>query len=295
MAALTSGTSSGGRMLVNRLPGPATITSARSSASHTSGTQRGRSGSRPTRRMRPPAEEIAVSPLITRPSANSATSVTSSLVAGSTVPRAPTTCAAISTARGKSLVTSASAVSTRLPMAWPFSPSPDPKRYWKMSAISESLSDSAARQFRMSPGGMTLNSARSFPELPPSSDVATMATSWSRRPSRGSPAAPQSRGRSPRSTLGRPVPPPIAATRGCEVGCWSVAPCGAPTSGRAEFWTMVSFTAGRQRASGLGPRHPRPGAASAASASLISAGACAGRPGRAARSSMAGRMSRTAR
>ena len=51
----TSGTSSGGRMLVNRLPGPATMTSARGSASQTSGTQRGRSGSSDTRAMRPPA------------------------------------------------------------------------------------------------------------------------------------------------------------------------------------------------------------------------------------------------
>ena len=53
IAAWTSGTSSGGSMLVNRLPGPATITSARSSASQTWGMQRGRSGIRPTRRMRP--------------------------------------------------------------------------------------------------------------------------------------------------------------------------------------------------------------------------------------------------
>ena len=46
------------------------------------------------------------------------------------------------------------------------------------------LSESAARQLRMSPGGIMLNSARSLPELPPSSDVATMATSRSRVASR---------------------------------------------------------------------------------------------------------------
>jgi len=79
--------------------------------------------------MRPPAVEMAVSPLNTRPSSNSATSVTISPVAGSTVPRAPTTRAAISTARGKSLVTSVSAARTRLPIAWPLSPSPESNRY----------------------------------------------------------------------------------------------------------------------------------------------------------------------
>ena len=105
-------------------------------ASQLSGTQPGRSGSSDSWRIRPPPAAIAVSPLTTRPSSNSATSVTISRVAGSTVPRAPTTRAAISTARGKSFITSASAVSTRFPIGCPFNPSPEPKRYWKMSAIS---------------------------------------------------------------------------------------------------------------------------------------------------------------
>ena len=43
----------------------------------------------------------------------------------------------------------------------------------------DSLPESAARQLRMSPGGIMLNSARSRPELPPSSEVATTATSRS--------------------------------------------------------------------------------------------------------------------
>ena len=59
--------------------------------------------------------------------------------------------------------------------------------------MSDSFSDSAARQLRMSPGGMMLNSARSRPELPPSSEVATIATSRSRT------SSPRSRGEEQRA------------------------------------------------------------------------------------------------
>jgi hypothetical protein len=79
--------------------------------------------------MVPPPRAMAVSPLSTRPSVNSATSVTSSEVAGSTTPHTPSIRAAISTAWVKSRVTSVSAAISRLPIAWPFSPSPVSKRY----------------------------------------------------------------------------------------------------------------------------------------------------------------------
>src|SRR5215831_1596863 len=65
----------------------------------------------------------------------------------------------------------------------------------------------------MSPGGIMLNAVRSRPELPPSSDVATIATRRSRVASVATPSGKMS-GRSPRRTFGRPVPPPIATTRG---------------------------------------------------------------------------------
>src|SRR5688500_9783414 len=116
-------------------------------------------------------------------------------------------------AGAQSIVAVGCVYSTSWLVEWPCSLAPVSKRLWMTSAIRAWLSESAARQLRMSPGGTTLNSARSLPELPPSSEVATIATRRSRDgvPERSSP---YTSGRSPRSTFGRPVPPPMATIRG---------------------------------------------------------------------------------
>src|SRR5215204_6888504 len=104
----------------------------------------------------------------------------------------------------------------------------------------------------MSPGGMTLNSARSFPELPPSSDVATMATRRSRAIASSAPD-PHSNGRRPRSTFGRPVPPPSATTRGS--ASWLLATFCRAVLARAELGDMVDsaqFSSARARVGRFG-------------------------------------------
>jgi hypothetical protein len=78
-----------------------------------------------------------------------------------------------------------------------------------------SSDDRAARQLRASPGGRTPRSRRRRPELPPSSVTVTMAVRRSAHCATfRSPAAARTASASPRSTTGRPVPPPNATMRG---------------------------------------------------------------------------------
>ena len=74
---------------------------------------------------------------------------------------------------------------------------PSLKRYWKSCDISGSASASAAMLLRMSPGGSTPSSRWSRPELPPSSATVTMAVML------------PVYSLSPRSSVERPVPPPM--------------------------------------------------------------------------------------
>ena len=116
------------------------------------------------------------------------------------------------TASGKSPVMCVSAVRNKLPKLWPLSPRPASKRYWNKRESSASSSESATRQFRISPGGRTSNSLRSRPELPPSSVTVTTAA-ISRQ--EGSVAAAVWSGTycfKPCSSTESPVPPPIATT-----------------------------------------------------------------------------------
>ena len=287
----TSGTSSGGSTLRDTgCPGPATITSARRSASQTSGTQRGRSGSRlDAARIRPPAAAIAVSPLSTRPSANSATSVTSSVVAGSTVPRAPTIRAAISTARAKVVgdvgERGQHQIADRVAV----------QALARVEPVLEDVGDqridcptSAARQLRMSPG-------RNDVELraQPSRAAAVVGgrddrdEPIPRRVVRARRRVPQSSGRSPRSTFGRPVPPPSATTRGSR--SWLLAAfCVASPPVRAD-WEHRRPSAKSLAAAGTLRRRDRrsAGAPAASRRSAVSP--------RPLVDSIAGRISRTAR
>ena len=76
------------------------------------------------------------------------------------------------------------------------------KRYRRSSLISGSASASAAMQLRMSPTGGMPSSSRSTPDEPPSSATVTIAVRL------------LVCSLSPRSSVDRPVPPPIATIRG---------------------------------------------------------------------------------
>src|SRR5437870_2567930 len=90
---------------------------------------------------------------------------------------------------------------SRLPNAWPSS-APPWKRYSNSWVISGSDSASATRQSRMSPGGRMPSSRRSRPELPPSSNTVTTAVRL------------LVNSFNPRSSVERPVPPPMTTMRG---------------------------------------------------------------------------------
>ena len=75
-------------------------------------------------------------------------------------------------------------------------------RYWSSSLISGSASASAAMQLRMSPTGGMPSSVRNTPDEPPSSATVTIAVRL------------LVCSLSPRRSVDRPVPPPIATTRG---------------------------------------------------------------------------------
>src|SRR2546430_5254263 len=74
----------------------------------------------------------------------------------------------------KSPVISAIAMINRFPNEWPFR-LPSLKRCWKRVVIRGSTSASAVMHCRKSPGGRMRYSARSRPELPPSSATVTIA------------------------------------------------------------------------------------------------------------------------
>ena len=115
------GTSSGGSVLVNRLPGPITISSARSIACSARGWARGSGGSSRTVRIDEPSAAIAVSPRTVRPSSISATSSTMSVVLGTTRPATASTRADSETAWSKLPSRSVSPARNRLPKLWPAS------------------------------------------------------------------------------------------------------------------------------------------------------------------------------
>ena len=88
-------------MLVNRLPGPITIRSARSIACSARGWARGSGGSSRMMSQVSPSAAIAVSPRTVRPSSNLATSSTTSVVLGTTRPDTASTRADSDTAWSK--------------------------------------------------------------------------------------------------------------------------------------------------------------------------------------------------
>src|SRR5437879_5559265 len=135
------------------------------------------------------------------PSVNSAHNTTSWAADGSTRPRMFSTLLVSFTALSRSPVTPARLAMNRLPNAWPSS-APPWKRYSNSWVISGSDSASATRQSRMSPGGRMPSSRRSRPELPPSSNTVTTAVRL------------LVNSFSPRSSVERPVPPPMTTMRG---------------------------------------------------------------------------------
>src|ERR1035438_5755244 len=114
----------------------------------------------------------------------------------------------------KSPVISVSAATKRLPKLCPFSASPPRKRWAKSRASRSSSSLRATMQLRRSPGGSMLKPLRRRPEEPPSSVTETTAARSAITPCavEGWLEAVTCR-RSPRSSVERPVPPPIATTR----------------------------------------------------------------------------------
>src|SRR5205809_1244153 len=151
--------------------------------------------------MRLRARGICDSPSTMVPSVNSAHNTTSWAADGSTRPRMFSTLLVSFTALSRSPVTPARLAMNRLPNAWPSS-APPWKRYSNSWVISGSDSASATRQSRMSPGGRMPSSRRSRPELPPSSNTVTTAVRL------------LVNSFSPRSSVERPVPPPMTTMRG---------------------------------------------------------------------------------
>ena len=84
----------------------------------------------------------------------------------------------------------------------PCRPFPLLKRYCISLSINGSASERATRQLRASPGGGISSSRRSCPELPPSSATVTTAVIW------------RVLAFKPRSSVARPVPPPMATILG---------------------------------------------------------------------------------
>src|SRR5438132_10918484 len=167
----------------------------------TSGSVATSAGFKPTRRMRLRARGICDSPSTMVPSVNSAHNTTSWAADGSTRPRMFSTLLVSFTALSRSPVTPARLAMNRLPNAWPSS-APPWKRYSNSWVISGSDSASATRQSRMSPGGRMPSSRRSRPELPPSSNTVTTAVRL------------LVNSFNPRSSVERPVPPPMTTMRG---------------------------------------------------------------------------------
>ena len=144
------------------------------------------------------------------PSRTSAQSVTVCSVDGTTRPRIASTRLASCNPRSNEPVMSASAVINKFPNECPSSVS-SPKRYRKSCVSSVSSSASAVMQLRKSPGGITPRSRRRRPDEPPSSATVTIAVILLLC------------ALSPRSSVARPVPPPIATTRGPRPKRWRCA------------------------------------------------------------------------
>ena len=96
---------------------------------------------------------------------------------GQTRPRHPSSARSASTAARKSPLYCSIIDSSRLPPVWPRSRacSSVGRRASSTRRASPSLRASASAHFRTSPGGSTPSSSRSCPELPPLSNIVTMA------------------------------------------------------------------------------------------------------------------------
>ena len=191
-------------MLVYRLPGPMTIRSASSIARRASSPAATFSGESQTRSI---CVDFAMTdwPVNSVPSTSRAWSVTAVPVAGTTWPRTARTRFICLTPSSKSSPwTEVIAASSRLPTVCPvrLASAPPANRYWSRSAISGSESASAAMQLRMSPTAGMPSSSRRRPEDPPSSATVTTAVML------------LVCSLMPRSSVERPVPPPITAIFG---------------------------------------------------------------------------------
>src|SRR5205809_197125 len=140
----------------------------------------------------------STSPRVDAPLLYSAQTLARSTLTGHTWPVQPRSERSPSTAERKSPLYCSIMDSRRLPPVCPAGfESIDGRRDSSTRRASASLRASASAHFMMSPGGSTPSSSRSCPELPPLSNIVTMAF----RRSQGLTFSPPSR-------LGRPVPPP---------------------------------------------------------------------------------------
>src|SRR5215831_11213385 len=141
----------------------------------------------------------STSPRVIDPSPYSAQTDACCTLTGHTRPRHPSSARNPSIASRKSPLYRCIIDSRRLPPVWPPSRacSSVGSRASRTRRASRAFRASASAHFRMSPGGSTPNSSRSWPELPPLSNIVTTALT-------------SSHGLffSPPSRLGSPVPPP---------------------------------------------------------------------------------------
>src|SRR5688500_3059201 len=141
----------------------------------------------------------STSPRVCEPSPYSAQRDAGCTLTGHTRPLHPSTARRPSTAARKSPLYCSIIDSSRLPPVCPRSRacSSMGRRESRTRRASRSLRASARAHFRTSPGGRTPSSSRSWPELPPLSNIVTTALTDSHGFSF-----------SPPSRLGNPVPPP---------------------------------------------------------------------------------------
>src|SRR5215470_2300776 len=154
----------------------------------------------------------SISPRVLVPSPYSAQTDAGSTLTGQTFPLHPSSTLSPSTAARKSPLYCSIIDSSRFPPVCPPSRgccSSAGRRDSKTRLASPSLRASASAHLSTSPGGSTPSSSRSWPELPPLSNIVTTALTVS-----------QGLLLSPPSRLGRPVPPPkhpMLSVRSCMV------------------------------------------------------------------------------
>ena len=149
-------------------------------ASATSGWMAGGGSSQRRATPRPSlcAASTSTSPRVTEPSAYSAQIVALSTLTGHTRPSQPSSVRSASMATRKSPLYCSIIESSRLPPVCPDSFACSRSigsRDSRTRRASPSFFESASAHFRTSPGGSTPSSSRSWPELPPLSNMVTTA------------------------------------------------------------------------------------------------------------------------